>query len=166
MTMIVVMSMAVVIPVMAVVVTIVVPIVLVMLLAPVIALFLAMHFPLTFLMLPHFVAEVLLALALVELTARRVHVVIPTLGHEIDRSAAGVVFVTVFRPVPLVTRWHVQVKSRRRRLDDLSRGHSDDRPRHDQLRRGDVSSDCELPVKAGRVQIDGDTHVTRKSHRL
>ena len=154
----------VVIPIM--IVPIVVPIVLVMLLAPMIALILAMHFPVVLLVLPHFLAEVLLALVLVELMARRIHVVIPAVGHEVDRSSAGVVFVTVFGPVPLVTRWYVQVQGRRRRRDNLSRGHGDDGPWHDQLRRGDIPSDCQLPVNTGSVQIDGDTHVTRERHRL
>ena len=148
------------------VVPIVVPIVLVMLLAPVIALFLAMHLSLVFLMLAHFMSEVLLTLALVHLMARCVHVVIPAVGHEIDRSSAGVVFLTVSRPVPLVTRWHVQIEGGRRCLDNLSRGHGDDGSRQDQLGRGDIRSDRQLPVNTGSVQIDGDTHVTRESHRL
>jgi hypothetical protein len=158
------MIMMVVIPI--VVVMIVVPIVLLMLLAPVIALILAMHFPLVLLMSEHFLAEMLLTLTIVHLMARGVHVVIPPVGHEVDRASAGVIFVTVSRPVPLMARRHVQVKGRWRSRDDLSRGHGDDRPRHDELGRGDISSDCQLTVKTGSVQIDGDTHVTREGHRL
>ena len=154
------------IPIMLVVMTIVVPIVLVMLLAPVIALLLAMHFPIVFLVLPHFVAEVLLTLALVELATRRIHIVIPAVRHEVDRSSAGVVLVTMFSPMPFVAWWHMQVQNRRGSLDNLSRRHGDDGPCHDQLRRRDIPSDGQLPVNTGSVQIDGDTHVTRESQRL
>src|SRR3569833_199196 len=110
------MIMVVVIPVMVVamimmvvtaVVTIVGPVVLVMLLAPVIARFLTMHFPLVFFMCAHFPTEVRFTLMLVECTTGRIYVVIPAIGYKVDGSAAGVVFVTMFRPVPLVARWHV-----------------------------------------------------------
>jgi hypothetical protein len=47
------------------------------------------------------------ALALVRVVPRRVHLVIPTIRYEIDRPAAGVVFVAVLRPMPLVTRRYV-----------------------------------------------------------
>jgi len=90
-----------------VVVTIVVPVVLVMLLAPVIARFLTMHFPLVFFMCAHFPTEVLFTLMLVECTTGRIYVVIPAIGYKVDGSATGVVFVTMFRPVPLVAPWHV-----------------------------------------------------------
>jgi hypothetical protein len=92
---------------MVVVVTIVIAIVLVMLLAPVIALLLPVHIPFMLLMCAHFLTEVLFTLALVELMAGRIHVVIPALGHEVDRSSAGVVLVTMSRPVLLVARWHM-----------------------------------------------------------
>src|SRR3569833_570081 len=101
------MIMVVVIPVMVVAVTIVVPVVLVMLLAPVIARFLSMHFPLVFFMCAHFPTEVLFTLMLVECTTGRIYVVIPAIGYKVDGSATGVVFVTMFRPVPLVAPWHV-----------------------------------------------------------
>jgi hypothetical protein len=98
---------AIMVAIMVVVVTIVVAIVLAMLLAPVIALLLPVHIPFMLLMCAHFLTEVLFTLALVEFMAGRVHIVIPALGHEVDRSSAGVVLVTMSRPVPLVARWHM-----------------------------------------------------------
>jgi len=56
------------------------------------------------LVLAHLVAEVFFALALTQLLARCVHVVIPALRYKVDRPAARVVFAAVTRPVPLITR--------------------------------------------------------------
>ena len=103
----VIMIMTAVIPIMIVVVPIVVSIVLVLLLAPVIALLLPMHFPFMLLMCAHFLAEVLFTRAFVELMAGCVYVVIPVLGHEVDRPSARVVLMTMSRPVPLMAWWHM-----------------------------------------------------------
>jgi hypothetical protein len=118
------------------------------------------------LMLAHFMAEVLFALALVHLLAGRVHVVIPALRHKVDRPTARVVLAAVPGPVPLVPRRYVKVQRGRWRDNDLTRGYGYDRPRHDQLRRGDIPADGELPVNTGSIQIDGDTHVTGERDRL
>src|SRR5689334_7992658 len=65
------------------------------------------HFVLVLFMRAHLVAEVLFALALTELLARRVYVVIPALRHEVDRPSARVVLAAVPRPMSLVTGRYV-----------------------------------------------------------
>ena len=86
---------------------VVIPIMIMVLVVPVLARFLVAHLVLMFLMLTHFVAEVFFTLMLVKLLTRCVHVVIPTIRHEVDRASAGVVFGAVPGPMSLVTRGHV-----------------------------------------------------------
>ena len=51
-----------------------------------------------------------LAIAALMLTIpRRVHVVVPAVLHEVDRSSARIVFTTMFVPVFRVTRRYTQI---------------------------------------------------------
>jgi hypothetical protein len=123
----------------------------------------ATYLVLMLLVLPHLVTEVLFPLALMGRVPRRVHIVVPPLRHEVDRSATGVVLGTVSRPMLLVTRRYVQIQRRRRSRYEFPRGHGYDGPRHDQL--GDVAPDRELPENARSIQIDGDAHIARERQR-
>lgn len=96
----------------------------------------------------------------------RVDLVVPAVGHEIDRSSAGVVFATMLRPMSFMAGRHVQVEGRQwLSADDYRRGHSYNSPRQKQLGRGEIANG-ELTVQARCVQIDGNTYVTRKGQRL
>ena len=48
-------------------------------------------------------------LAMTRLILRYIDIVVPPVTHEIDRSAAGIIFVAVLAPFFLMTRRHVQV---------------------------------------------------------
>jgi hypothetical protein len=93
------------------------------------------------------------ALTFMRVVPRRIYLVVPTVRHEIDRPAAGVIFVAVLRPMPLVSGRHVQVQGRRGWSTRNYRhryGHHG--PGKDELggrRHRDVSADRELAVEPG-----------------
>ncbi len=47
---------------------------------------------------------------LMEVSMRGVHVTVPTIRHEVDRSAACVVFAAMFRPMSLMSSGYMQIE--------------------------------------------------------
>lgn len=88
------------------------------------------------------------------LVSRYIHVVIPLVSYEIDRPATSTIFMTMFTPMFLVTRRHVQVDwsmHRRHRTDDH-------RLRIDNLWSREVSN-IDLPIKAWLADADRHAYV-------
>ena len=83
------------------------------------------------------------------LVLRYIHVVIPLVSYEIDRPATSIVFATMFTPMFLVTRRHVQIDwsmHHRHRTDDY-------RLRIDNLWSREVSN-IDLSIKAWLAHTD------------
>jgi hypothetical protein len=130
----------------------------------------------------HFVLMLLVALTLflamliappipfMRVVSRRVYLLVPAIRHEIDRSAARIVFVAVLRPMPLVPGWNVQVhRGRRCGTNNDGRRHSDHGSGQNQLRRGwhrDFTANSELAVYARRAKVHRNTDIARERRCL
>ena len=91
---------------------------------------------------------------------RRVHVGIPTIGDEVDRPIAGVIFLAMSRPVPFMSGRDVQIQRLGGRYaHDHGSGHHNRRAWQDQLGRGYAAANGNLSVDAGHVDIHSNTYV-------
>jgi hypothetical protein len=99
-------------------------------------------------------------LLLVMHVMRRVDILIPTVGDEVDRPIAGVVFLAMPRPVPFMSGRDVEVQGLGRcYTHDHRRGDHDRRLWEEQLGRGQAAANGDLSVHAGRTDIHSNTHV-------
>jgi hypothetical protein len=107
-----------------------------------------------------------LAMLVVHAVMRNVNLLVPVVRHEVDRSAAGVVFTTMLRPVLLVSRGDVEIERLRRRdAHDHTCGDRNHCAGHDQLGRGHAATEGDLAKQARSGHIYRDTYVTRVSKR-
>src|SRR5215472_12446106 len=106
------------------------------------------------------VSLVLFLTILVLTPMRRVDIVIPTLGDEVDRPIAGVVFPAMFCPVPFMSGRDVQIQWLGGwYAHNHGSGHHNRRARQDQLGRGYAAANGNLSVHAWYVDIHSNTHV-------
>ncbi len=88
---------------------------------------------------------------------RHIYIVVPSVAHKIDRSAASVIFLTVFAPILFMAGRYVQIE---RLYDDRSRWRCD----HDWLWVNDFRrrriTNVNTPVKAGFAYTDRDGSVS------
>lgn len=95
-------------------------------------------------------------LGTVRLLMRYVDIVVPSLFHEIDRTATGIVFVAVLAPVLRMPRGHVHVN---RLINDADRcGMNDDGSCVDDFGMG-KTSDVNAAIKAWLGDADGNADI-------
>jgi hypothetical protein len=86
----------------------------------------------------------------VRLMMRHIDIVVPFVAHEIDRSSASIMFLTVLAPVFLMTRRYVQIN----RLYDIAwRGSNHDGFWVNEFRLRSVSN-VNAPIKARLAGTD------------
>ena len=95
--------------------------------------------------------------------ARRILLVVPIILHEIDRRAAGIVFMAVFVPVPGVAWRHAQIDrcgANRPALDDDRFAVDQDR-----LRIGVADVDAAIKIRFTDIDRDADAGKRRRGYQ-